>query len=305
LRTNGRGARPLLWCALLALATAARGPARERGAPWRVTWSPAHPAQGSVVSLSVGPESLAVARPMAVPLTGVAAGEPLHFEAVTGGATYWALAAIPLEAPDSLMVSLTIERAGGAIDTLTIRLPVASRAASTEQLHALPEFSRSPDSSLVARAKREEELMRAARRRSHDTPRLWREPFVRPVPGRVTSAFGVWREWDGVREGRHDGVDLAGAAGASVRASNRGVVALVAEQYYGGLTVLIDHGAGLVTSYQHLSRATVAVGETLVRGRVIGRVGASGKATGPHLHWGTSYGAVSVDPLALLAVEPP
>lgn len=257
------------------------------------------------MSLFVYPDSLAVARPMAVSLTGVAAGEPLHFEADTGGAAYWALAAIPLEAADSLMVSLTIDRAGGAIDTLAIRVPVASRAASSEQLHASPEFSRPPDSSLVARAKREEEVMRAVRRRSHDTPRLWREPFVRPVPGRVTSAFGVWREWDGVLKGRHDGVDLAGAAGASVRAANRGVVALVAEQYYGGLTVFIDHGAGLVTSYQHLSRATVAVGDTVVRGLVIGRVGASGKATGPHLHWGTSYGAVSVDPLALPAVEPP
>lgn len=290
---------------VVALATAARGSAQDQRAPWRIRWLPAHPTQGSLVSLSVYPDSLGVAGPMAVTLSGDAAGEPLHFEAVTGDAGYWALVAVPLDAPDSLIVGLTIEHARGATDTLSVRIPIASRAASTDSLRRSSAFSQMGESSFVARGMREAELMRSARRRSHDTPRLWREPFVRPVPGRVTSAFGTWREWDGVLKGRHDGVDLAGAPGTPVWATNRGVVVLIAAQYYGGLTVLIDHGAGLVTSYQHLSRATVAVGDTVVRGAVIGRVGATGSVTGPHLHWGTSYGVVLVDALALLAVEPP
>jgi murein DD-endopeptidase MepM/ murein hydrolase activator NlpD len=242
---------------------------------------------------------------MTVTIGGEAAGEPLHFEAIPGEGRFWALVAVPLEATDSLLVRLTIERPGTATDTLAIQLPVSTLTVSTDQLRASPEFSRAPDSALAARAAREAELMGAARRHSHETPRLWSEQFVQPVPGRVTSRFGARREWNGALRGRHDGVDLAGAAGTPVRAANRGVVALVADQYYGGLTVFIDHGAGLVTSYQHLSGATVTVGDTVARGAVVGRVGATGNTTGPHLHWGTSYGAIPVDPLVLLTVQPP
>src|SRR3989442_13570670 len=81
------------------------------------------------------------------------------------------------------------------------------------------------------------------------------------------------------------GVDFAGRRGAAVRAANRGVVALVADLYLSGTTILIDHGAGLVTGYFHLSRALVSVGDSVARGQLIGHVGASGRVTGPHLHW--------------------
>jgi murein DD-endopeptidase MepM/ murein hydrolase activator NlpD len=297
--------RPLLLCCG-ALALVASSPSRApRRAQWRVIWSPVHPAQGSLVSLSVYPDSSAGAGSEAVTFTAGAAGEPLHFDAITGEGRYWALAAVPLDAPDSMMVRLTVEHDGGATDTLAFQVPIASRAAGTDSLHRSTAMSHMGESSVVARGMREADEMRAARLRSHDVPRLWREPFVRPVPGRVTSGFGTWRAWDGVLKGRHDGVDLAGAAGTPVRAANRGGVALVAAQYYGGLTILIDHGAGLVTSYQHLSHAGVAVGDTVVRGAVIGRVGATGNVTGPHLHWGASYGGIQVDALTLLAVEPP
>ena len=253
--------------------------------------------QGSLASVVVCPAG--------VTLSGVAAGEPLHFEAVTGDSTYWALVPIPLDARDSLIARLTIERAGGAPDTVLVSVDVASWTAPIEQLEPSSEFGRPPDSALAVRAAREAESTRAVRRRSHDTPRLWQEPFLRPVPGRVTSGFGVWRQWNGVPGSRHDGVDLAGGNGTLVWAANRGVVSSVAEQYYGGLTVLIDHGAGLVTSYQHLSRVTVAMGDTVLRGQTIGRVGATGNVTGPHLHWGASYGAVIVDPIGLLILQLP
>jgi murein DD-endopeptidase MepM/ murein hydrolase activator NlpD len=98
------------------------------------------------------------------------------------------------------------------------------------------------------------------------------------------------------------GVDFAGRTGAPVRAANRGVVALVGNFYLGGRVVYIDHGAGLVTGYFHLSRATVAVGDTVARGEVIGFVGATGRVTGPHLHWIARYGAVTVDPMTLLTL---
>jgi murein DD-endopeptidase MepM/ murein hydrolase activator NlpD len=102
-------------------------------------------------------------------------------------------------------------------------------------------------------------------------------------------------------------VDVAGAAGALVHVANRGVVALVGDLFYGGISVYVYHGAGLMTAYNHLSRATVAVGDTVECGEVIGRIGATGRVTGPHLHWGAQYGRLSVDPvdlLTLLAARP-
>ena len=98
------------------------------------------------------------------------------------------------------------------------------------------------------------------------------------------------------------GTDYAGAVGAPVYAANRGVVRLVDAFYLGGNVVYLDHGAGLVTAYLHLSAQTVAVGDTVQRGEIIGKVGATGRVTGPHLHWITRYGAVTVDPASLLRV---
>ena len=96
------------------------------------------------------------------------------------------------------------------------------------------------------------------------------------------------------------GTDYAGAVGAPVRAANRGVVRLVESFHLGGNVIYLDHGAGLVTAYLHLSEQLVAVGDTVERGATIGRVGATGRVTGPHLHWITRYGGVTVDPASLL-----
>jgi murein DD-endopeptidase MepM/ murein hydrolase activator NlpD len=109
--------------------------------------------------------------------------------------------------------------------------------------------------------------------------------------------------FNGVLRSRHMGVDFAGRRGATVRAANRGVVALVADLYMSGTTILIDHGAGLVTGYLHLSRTLVAVGDTVARGQTIGEVGATGRVTGPHLHWLAGYGGITFDPLGLVGLD--
>jgi len=101
----------------------------------------------------------------------------------------------------------------------------------------------------------------------------------------------------------HLGVDLAGATGAPVIASNRGVVVIVHDFYYAGNAIHVDHGNGLTTAYMHLSQTNVAVGDTVARGEVIGRVGSTGRVTGPHLHWHAKYGLLTVNPLTLLEVE--
>ena len=127
--------------------------------------------------------------------------------------------------------------------------------------------------------------------------------FHVPRPSRVTSPFGSARVFNGEVQSRHLGTDFAGAVGAPVRAAGRGVVALVADFYLAGHAVYIDHGAGLVTGYFHLSRSYVAEGDTVVAGERIGAVGKSGRVTGPHLHWVARYGAISVDPMSLLGLE--
>jgi murein DD-endopeptidase MepM/ murein hydrolase activator NlpD len=254
--------------------------------------------QGSLAVLVVRPESLAS-------IAGTAAGEPLHFERMSGDTGSWALVPVPLSATDTLPVSVAIESDDATVDTLSLSVPVKARPVGSERLRPPSRFRRLPDSAVVARANAESESVAVVLKRSHDGPRLWTEGFLRPVPGKVNSGFGAQRAFAKGVASRHRGADLAGPKGEPVKAANRGVVVLVGDYYYGGRTVLVDHGAGLVTAYEHLSSASVAVGDTVARGTVVGKVGATGRATGPHLHWAAFYGRVAVDPLELLTLGSP
>jgi murein DD-endopeptidase MepM/ murein hydrolase activator NlpD len=180
-----------------------------------------------------------------------------------------------------------------------VALRVRPRRAPRERLRVAPEFARPPDS-LAERIRIERDIVQEVRQRTHETPRLWTTPFVRPSTGAVSSGFGVPRVFNGVVRSRHYGVDFAAPRGARVRATSRGVVAYVADFYYSGTTVFIDHGAGLLTGYFHLSRVEVVPGDTVEGGQVIGLVGATGRVTRPHLHWFGAYGGVTVDPLDVL-----
>jgi hypothetical protein len=264
-----------------------------------LAWRPDPPRQGSLVELRVAPPVRA--GDSIVAILGELAGEPLHFEARR------AVGGVPLDAPDTVALQIVLHWASAAVQRVAVRLPVVARRGRVERLRTAPEFAREPDSALAARIVVERELQRDAASRGHAMPRLWAQAFVRPRPSRVTSPFGARRELNGVPRGVHAGMDLAGAMGTPVRAANRGVVALVGHFFYGGISVYLHHGAGLMTVYNHLSRATVAVGDTVERGQVIGRVGATGRVTGPHLHWAAQYGRMAVDPedlRTLLAAHP-
>jgi murein DD-endopeptidase MepM/ murein hydrolase activator NlpD len=155
---------------------------------------------------------------------------------------------------------------------------------------------------LQARIARENERAREAGRKAHDTPAMWTAPFINPRPSSITSRFGSGRMFNGTVASRHLGVDFSGAVGTPVSAANRGVVALVDEFYLAGNVVYVDHGEGIVTGYFHLSKSLVAPGDTVERGQQIGLVGATGRVTGPHLHWNARYGAVTVNPLDLVRI---
>jgi murein DD-endopeptidase MepM/ murein hydrolase activator NlpD len=208
---------------------------------------------------------------------------------------------VPIESGDSFRISLFVRR-GEVMDTIVVALPVKQGGYPSEVLAVPPAFVK-PDSAAAARIQSEIAKSREISRQSQEGPRLWRGAFRLPRPSRITSPFGSARVFNGEVQSRHLGTDFAGAIGAPVRSAGRGVVALVADFYLAGRAVYIDHGAGLVTAYFHLSRADVRRGQTVSAGQRIGAVGRSGRVTGPHLHWVARYGAISVDPMSLLRLE--
>lgn len=262
-----------------------------------VRWEPDVPIQGRLFQVVVDadrPEELSEIR-------AELAGEPLHFSERRPG-EYVALAAAPIEASGELRMPVMARWMDGARDSLTMAVPIAAGEYRLERLSVAPRYGTPPDSALQARMRREAARARAVSERTHDTPHLWDGEVVHPRPTRVTSPFGGGREFNGQVTSRHMGTDFAGGVGAPVRVAARGVVALVDEFHLGGNVIYVDHGAGLVTAYLHLSEQLVEEGDTVSAGDVIGRIGATGRVTGPHLHWIVRYGAVTVDPLSLLEV---
>jgi murein DD-endopeptidase MepM/ murein hydrolase activator NlpD len=246
-----------------------------------------------------------------VSITGWMAGEPLHFHADSTG-TERAFGIVPLEASDSVVARVVVHLASGGADTLRLALPfphrvnpTAVRQARARRLRVSKVFTARPDSLTEARIERENEEARAVGRHAHATPELWTQSFIRPRSSRITSSFGSGRVFNGRLSSSHGGVDFAGQPGDPVRAANRGVVALVDNFFLAGNVVYVNHGAGVVTGYFHLTQALVAVGDTVERGQEIGVVGATGRVTGPHLHWSARYGEHTVDPMGLIELTRP
>ncbi|HEY0529591.1 MAG TPA: M23 family metallopeptidase [Gemmatimonadaceae bacterium] len=265
----------------------------------RLTVAPARPQPGAVVRLTLsGARSDSI-----VSVRGSMAEEPLHFIASTGGAWH-AIAGIPVEASGSLGAEAVVRYASGRTKTVRARVTLPKIPPPTAQPLAVDDrFTRPLDSATQARVDRENARAREIGKRAHDSPPMWRSGFLRPRSSVVTSEFGSGRLFNGRLTARHLGVDFRGAMGEPVRAANRGVVALVDNFFLAGNVVYIDHGGGVVTSYFHLSKTMVEKGDTVARGQVIGLVGNTGRVTGPHLHWAARYGAITVNPLDLLAID--
>lgn len=297
-------AHALLWAGTALAAPvsplqAQQAPAGDSLPRLTIATAPASPSRGSVVWLVVRPRG---APDSAATLDGTAAGEPLHFERLHHG-RFRSLLGIPLEGGDTLPVTLRLSTSTRT-DTVVVGLAVRHPAYASERLTVAPRFAE-PDSAAQVRIDGELARSRAISRQAHDTPRLWSGPFLRPRPSRITSTYGAGREFNGSVMSRHLGTDFAGKIGAPVRATGRAVVALVADFYLAGHAVYLDHGAGLVTGYFHLSRVDVAAGDTVAAGQRIGAVGRSGRATGPHLHWIARYGGITIDPTSLFLLRTP
>jgi len=233
-------------------------------------------------------------------MDGSVAGRPLFFFPYADG--YAALIGVDLEAKPGKTPwrvgfvdgSGTPRKSMGAITVRSRKFPV--------QRLTLPKSMVDLSPSNESRAEAE-----AARLRTlYDTissERLWRGRFTKPIASNVRpEGFGFRRIINGKPRLPHSGVDFAAPAGTPVVASNRGRVALVADHFFGGRLVALDHGEGLYTLYMHLERADVGEGTLVERGAIIGAVGSTGRATGPHLHWAAQLRRARIDPGALLTL---
>jgi hypothetical protein len=268
------------------------------GAP-SVSWLPERPGEGELFRVRVVP----AADREIVLLVGSAGVEALHFERGEDGA-YESLAAVPLGARSTLDVSLSTFYGDGREVASEHRVPVTPGVYDHRRLNVAPELGSPPTPEQQARRAREVERAAEVSAKAHRTPRLWTGDAVLPkAVQRVTSGFGDGRVFNGQVSSQHTGLDLDGITGDTVVAAARGVVELVDLFELAGNMVYINHGAGLVTAYFHLSEQLVAEGDTVEVGTPIGRVGATGRVTGPHLHWVVRYGQTSVDPQSLISVS--
>ncbi len=280
----------------------------------RLSMAPGRPGGGTLTRLTI--DRLDGHADSVVSVVGEMAGEPLHF-LDAGKGKLQALGAVPVEVSDSVVANVVIARASGKSDTLRLKLayphqappPPAmgsrGRAPGARRLRVDARFTARPDSATEARVEHENELARDVGRKAQDTPSLWRAAFGRPRSAKVTSKFGSGRVFNGRVSSSHLGVDYRGAMGDPIYAANRGVVALVDTFFLAGNVVYINHGDGLVTGYFHMSQPEVAIGDTVEKGQEIGKVGATGRVTGPHLHWSARFGALTIDPADLLSLGPP
>ncbi len=183
---------------------------------------------------------------------------------------------------------------------------VVAKTFAERTLKVNPDFVNPPKAAL-ARIQEESRFLQAL----YAAPaprRLWEAPFRRPVPHRANSRFGVRSVFNGERRSPHAGTDFLSPAGTPIRAPNAGRVVAARDLYFSGNTVIIDHGLGLFSQLAHMSRIDVAEGDPVTAGQVVGLVGATGRVTGAHLHWGLRAGAARVDALSLLALlakDPP
>lgn len=260
----------------------------------RVTWYPPAPRPGEAAWIYVQ------GAPAEATVTGSVSDRPLLFfpygtghAAIAGfdidlapGAVGWRVAAVvPGVSAMSAEGSVVVGAREFRVQHLTLPPAMVDLAPQTER-RALEESAR----------------LRAVL--AAITPdRLWRGRFTRPVVGSEPgSGFGARRIINGKPRAPHGGADYAAPAGTPVVAANDGRVALVGEFFFPGRLVVLDHGLGLYTLYFHLERYDVREGDRVTRGQPIGRVGATGRATGPHLHFGVQVGLARVDPDSLLGL---
>ncbi len=225
---------------------------------------------------------------------------PLAFNEQDG--TYDGLLAIDLETPPSTYEVEVVAKGEGG------RLPVGSFSVKVEKVDfgvqrlTLPSAMVDLDKKTLERVHQEEKRLLALFQGFREE-RLWEGAFIQPVEGELSGAFGFKRIINGQPRSPHTGVDLRAKEGTPVVATNRGIAVLTDFLFFSGKSVILDHGWGIYSMYFHLSEIVVKEGDRVEKGALLGRVGSTGRATGPHLHWGVRMNGARVDPLSLLKIK--
>jgi murein DD-endopeptidase MepM/ murein hydrolase activator NlpD len=217
---------------------------------------------------------------------------------------YRALLGVDLEqAAGKYDFAVTADTQSGEKLSCHVSVAVSAGHFATENLHVEEQFVQ-PNPEQLKRAQVEQEKLREILGRV--TPeRLWQGSFRVPLEGVTTGKnFGKRRILNGQPGSPHGGVDLPATTGTPVYAAQSGRVVLAEELYFPGNTVVVDHGLGIYTFYGHLSEISVKAGDEVKPGALLGKAGATGRVTGPHLHWGLSVNRARVDPLLILKLLP-
>ena len=227
-------------------------------------------------------------------------GQPVEFFKIDEE-HYGSLVGIDLKlAPGTYPLEVAVNSPGNSTLTRSRSITVVDKDDGVQRL-TMPPNMVTLDSATLKRVRKEG--ARFSRLWYKQNPRrYWQGNFVRPVPGERTTPFGLRRILNGEPRSSHSGVDLRATEGEPVRATNHGKVVLVGEFYFHGKAVVVDHGWGIYSMYFHLSQVDVAEGDFIGKNAIIGLAGSTGRATGPHLHWGVRIGGARVDPFALLRV---
>ncbi len=263
----------------------------------------APPASLGIVPARVRPGDafLLVVRGVSAAPSATVAGRSVSFFQVPEG--FAGVGALPVETPAGpLKIAVALPPAAGPIaeaSALQGTLEVAPAEFPHRELEVDRSFVAPPSPAVQRRIEEDRAALARAFARPPDPP-LFSAPFAWPRRDHVTAGFGELRTLNGVKPSQHYGLDLAGKTGARVAAANAGEVVLVRDCWASGKTVVLWHGAGLFTTYLHLSRVLVKQGARVARGQRIGLVGKSGRASGPHLHWGMKVGDLYVDPASVL-----
>lgn len=203
---------------------------------------------------------------------------------------------VPRDATGSRRIRVSAEGAA----SVEHRLEISARDWPVERVDGVPPSTVDPPPAIAERIRAEQARVSAARQRD-DARTDFAVPFLRPVEGRISGRFGNQRIYNGTPGAPHSGMDIAAAAGTPVRAPAAGVVTFADPGLYlTGGTLVLDHGHGVSSNFLHLSRIDVRVGDRVERGQPIAAVGATGRATGPHLHWGMNWFDVRIDPQLVL-----
>ncbi|MGQ4275877.1 M23 family metallopeptidase [Pseudidiomarina sp. E22-M8] len=193
---------------------------------------------------------------------------------------------------------LTLTQANG--EQLTRQLNLIPREYKIDRVEGVPQRTVTPDPKQVARARKEAAAVWQARQifsQRHD----FLTPVIEPAQGRISGVYGSQRIFNGEPRNPHFGLDVAAPTGTPVKVVWPGQVVFAADDlFYSGGTIIVEHGHGVTTTYIHLSRVDVEVGDELEQGAVIGAIGATGRATGPHLDWRVNWRNVRLDPALVL-----